>query len=77
LVVAGRFVPASLVIAGMLVMSVAEGMLLLLIELAGGSLAAELVELDWFIELFPQPARNITARMGMIAFIFFLFLILW
>jgi hypothetical protein len=67
LVVAGRLVSALLVIAGALVVS-SEGLLVLL-ELVGGSLAAELVELDWSIELLPQPTRNIMARRGMIVFI--------
>jgi hypothetical protein len=45
LVVAGTFVPMPLVIAGVLVISTA-GLLVLLFEAVGGSLAAELVELD-------------------------------
>jgi hypothetical protein len=56
-----------LVIAGALVIST-DGLLVLL-ELAGGSLDGELVEPDSFVELFPQPAMNIMARRGMIVFI--------
>jgi hypothetical protein len=68
LVVVGRLVSALLVIAGALVVS-SDGLLVLL-ELAGGSLAAELVELDWSIELLPQPTRNsVTVKIGMIVFI--------
>jgi len=67
LVVAGRLVSALLVIAGVLVIS-SDGELVLL-ELAGGSMAAELVDLDWSVELLPQPTRNIVARRGMIVFI--------
>jgi hypothetical protein len=61
-------VSALLVIAGALVV-LSDGLLVLL-ELAGGSLAAELVELDWFIELLPQPTRNnVMVKRGMIVFI--------
>jgi len=51
--------------------------LLVLPELAGGSLDMELVELDdGFDELFPQPTRNITARIGIIVTIIFI-IALW
>jgi hypothetical protein len=69
-------VAALLVIDRALVISVAGTLsaillvdiLLVLSGLAGGSLDTELVEFDWFIELFPQPTRNITARRGMSVF---------
>jgi hypothetical protein len=65
LVVAGMFVTGLLGIGGAL----GGGGVLGTLGAAGGSMAAELVEPGSLVDLFPQPARNITARIGMMVFI--------
>jgi hypothetical protein len=84
-VVAGLFVLISLVIAGELVNAPTDGLLIVsLLSLVGvvfmlpesdgladsAFVAGALVEFDCSsVELFPQPARNMTAKTGMIIFI--------
>jgi hypothetical protein len=83
-VVAGLFVLISLVIAGGLVNAPTDGLLIVsLLSLVGVTfmppeldgladsafVAGALVEFDCSsVELFPHPARNMTAKTGMIIF---------